>query len=128
MVYHSKHIVCKSGRFRARLASIKFALSGIRHLVRQEPNARIHLIATVAVIAAGIIRHIDAGKWLAVIIVIVLVWLAEAFNTAIEMLCDLWCNGQFHPKVKIIKDISAGAVLIASIGSIATAFLVFFFL
>ena len=95
--------------------------------MKQEPNAKLHLIASVIIIIAGILRHINTMGWLAIIIAIALVWLAEAFNTAVEMLCNLWCKGVYHPQVKIIKDISAGAVLIAAMASIGIAVFVFFF-
>lgn len=117
----------KSVHPRARLGSIGFALSGIVQLIRQEPNAKIHLLATLLVIAAGFFRHLSKTEWLAIILAIALVWMAEAFNTAIEVLCDLWCNGEYHPKVKLIKDVSAGGVLIASIASMAIAVFIFFF-
>lgn len=112
---------------RGRLASIGLALRGIVQLVKQEPNAKLHFAATIFVIISGIIRHISKVDWLAIIIAIALVWMAEAFNTAIEMLCDLWCNNEYHPKVKIIKDVSAAGVLIVSMASVAIAVFVFFF-
>ncbi len=117
----------KSVHPRTRLISIGFALQGIGRLIRQEPNAKLHSAATLIVIAAGIIRHISKHSWLAIIFAIALVWIAEAFNTALEMLCDLCCNNEYHPKVKIIKDISAAAVLFASITGIGIGIIVFFF-
>ena len=127
MVYHPKQPASKSLHPRARLNSIGFALRGIRRLIIQEPNARLHLIASMIAVTAGIFRHINATNWLAIVIAIALVWLAEAFNTAIELLCDLWCGGAYHPRVKVIKDISAGAVLIAAMASASIAVFVFFF-
>jgi diacylglycerol kinase (ATP) len=62
---------------------------------------------------------------LALAIVIALVWMAEAFNTAVEMLCDLWCENKYHPQVKIIKDISAGAVLVAAMVAGITGIIIF---
>lgn len=117
----------KSNHPRARFRSIGFAVQGLRQLVMREPNAQIHLIATIAVIAAGMIRNIGRHDWGLIVIAIALVWVAEAFNTAIETLCDLWCKGTYHPKIKIIKDISAAAVLIAAMASVAIAVSVFLF-
>ena len=56
---------------------------------------------------------------------IALVWMAEAFNTCIEMLCDLWCKGEYHPQIKRIKDISAAAVLFISIAAAVTGAIIF---
>jgi diacylglycerol kinase (ATP) len=115
----------KSLHPRARLSSFGYAIRGIGSLVRQEPNALIHAVITAAVIGLGLLLHISRSEWIAIAIAIALVWMAEAFNTCIEMLCDLWCKGEFHPKVKLIKDIAAAAVLIASIIAMSVGALVF---
>ena len=110
----------------SRCNSIKYALSGIRAMAG-EPNAVLHGIATVSVIAAGIVKGISGSQWLAVGIAITLVWVAEAFNTSIERLCDFACRNEWHPAIKTIKDISAGAVLIAAVFSVITGIFVFVF-
>jgi len=110
---------------RSRMNSIRYALQGCVQLVKQEPNAKIHALATVAVIIAGLVKGIGRYDWMALIFAIALVWITEALNTTVEMLCDLWCDGQYHPKVKIIKDIAAAAVWIASLASICIAAFVF---
>jgi diacylglycerol kinase (ATP) len=115
----------KSLHPRARLTSFGYAIRGIGSLVRQEPNALLHAIATLSVIALGFYRHISRMEWIALVVVITLVWMAEALNTCIEMLCDLWCKGEFHPQVKIIKDIAAAAVFIASICAAVTGAIIF---
>ena len=117
----------KSFHPHARLSSFGYAIRGIGSLVRQEPNAFLHLLATISAIALGIYRHISHGEWLALAIVIALVWITEALNTCIEMLCDLWCKGEYHPKVKLIKDISAAAVLIAALSAVAAGVIIFLF-
>ena len=111
---------------RSRGNSFIYAINGIRLLLR-EPNARIHALATVAVIAAGIARHINSTQWMAISIAISIVWITEALNTCIEKLCDYACNKEIHPAIKVIKDLAAGAVLIAAITSIVTGIIVFFF-
>lgn len=110
----------------SRARSFAYALAGLKELFRQEPNAKLHAVATVVVIAAGIVKHINTTQWLAVIFAIGLVWITEALNTCIERLCDLTCGGEWHPTIKVIKDISAGAVLIAAMISVAIGILVFF--
>ncbi len=117
----------KSIHPRARLSSFGYAIRGIGSLIKAEPNAKLHAVASVAAVALGLLRHIGQGQWLALIAVIALVWMAEAFNTCIEMLCDLWCKGEYHPKVKAIKDIAAAAVLIAAAAAVVTGILIFLF-
>jgi diacylglycerol kinase (ATP) len=115
----------KSMSVTSRMRSCSYAFNGIVQLFRQEPNAKLHAIATVVAIAAGIEEHITRSQWLAIIFAIGLVWITEAFNTCIEKLCNLVCDNKFHPAVKVIKDISAGAVLIAAIVSVVVAIKVF---
>ena len=115
----------KSIHPRARLSSFGYAIRGIGQLFRQEPNAKIHALLTVVAIGLGVIRQISKGEWMALGIVIALVWMAEAFNTCVEMLCDVWCEGKYHPQVKIIKDIAAGAVLVAAVAAGVTGVIIF---
>jgi diacylglycerol kinase (ATP) len=105
-----------TSRFRigARLKSIHHAVNGITAMVRHEHNARVHLAATVMVVALGLRLRVGGDEWRWLLLAIAMVWLTEALNTAIEILCDLVHPG-FHPLVKRIKDVAAGAVLVAAI-------------
>ena len=110
----------------SRYASIRFALNGLRLLMR-EPNAQIHAIATVLVALAGIWRQLSPMHWLALAVVVSMVWAAEAINTAVEYLCDYACGGKYHPIIKKVKDISAGAVLVTAVTSIVAGAIIFIF-
>ena len=111
----------------SRAKSFSYAVNGIFLLLKQEPNAKLHAFATVAVIIAGFIRHIGPWQWAALSFAIGIVWITEALNTCIEKLCDFCCDNKFHPSIKIIKDISAAAVLIAALVSISIGIIVFIF-
>ncbi|WP_260927146.1 diacylglycerol kinase family protein [Novosphingobium sp. 9] len=100
----------------SRLRSFVFAWNGLRWLVRSEHNARVHLAASIATAAAGLILQISASDWRWLFLAMALVWLAEAFNTAIEQLCNRIEPG-FDPVIGRIKDVSAGAVLVASVAA-----------
>src|SRR6185503_16949017 len=102
---------------RARIKSFGFALLGIRDFFKSEPNAWIHLVATVVAVDISFILEIELLEWVAIIIGIV--WMAEMFNTAIEKSMDLVSPGQ-DPRVKFIKDIAAGAVLVAALMALIT--------
>ncbi len=67
---------------------------------------------------------VSKAEWIWLIIAIVIVWVAEALNTAFELLCDV-TSPEFHPIVKKSKDVAAGSVLISAIGSIIIGALVF---
>jgi diacylglycerol kinase len=99
------------------IRSFRFAGIGIYSLFRHENNARIHLIVAILVIISGILVHLSALEWCVIVIQIALVWAAEAFNTAIEKLADV-VSPQFHPTIKIVKDLAAAAVLILSISAV----------
>lgn len=109
----------------SRLKSILCALNGLRLLIKQEPNAKVHALATIIVLIAGWLRRLHPWQWIALFVAIALVWITEAINTCIERLCDAWCNREYHPEVGFIKDVAAGAVLVAAIASIGIGLLVF---
>ena len=104
--------------------SFACAFRGIAALLKSEVHARIHLAATIAVIALGWWCEISRNEWLAVILAIGLVWVAEALNTAIEYVADL-AHPDEHPEVKKLKDLAAAAVLFASIIALIVGLLVF---
>lgn len=108
----------------ARLRSFVFAGRGMATLLRSQHNARLHAAATAAVVGAGILVGLQRLEWLALVVAVVLVWMAEAMNTAFEFLCDVASPG-FHPLVARAKDVAAASVLICAVGALATAALVF---
>ena len=110
--------------FSGRIRSIKHALSGIELMLRTQHNASVHLVASLAAILMAIYLRISAGEWALIIAAMVAVWVAEAMNTAFELLCDV-SSPQFHPIVKQAKDVSAGAVLISAVGAVAIGCSVF---
>jgi len=107
-----------------RLHSFACALQGMAYLVRTQPNARLHLLAASLVCAAGFYVGLDRTAWLWVVLAIVLVWTAEAFNTALEQLADALHPAQ-HPGIGRAKDVAAAAVLIAALGAALIGGLVF---
>lgn len=107
-----------------RIKSIGYALQGIAVLLHSQHNAWIHLGATLAVIAAAAALRINAWEWLALVVAITMVWVAEAFNTALELVCDM-AIPDFHPLIKKAKDVSAGAVLLSACGAMVIGGIVF---
>ncbi len=99
---------------RERIESFRFALSGLKILFRDEHNARIHLAVAVLVIVMAFLTGASKNDWQWLMLSIALVLICEAFNSAIEYLCDL-VSPDHHPLVAKAKDISAAAVLMAAI-------------
>jgi diacylglycerol kinase len=108
----------------SRINSFRYALHGITILLRSQVNARIHLLATFMVLAAGISLQLAANDWVLVALAISGVWVAEALNTAIEFLVDL-VSPEMHPLAGKVKDVAAGAVLIAAVAAAVVGLLVF---
>lgn len=108
----------------ARLRSFAFALNGLRFMLKSQHNARVHLAATGAAITLGVLLPLTLTEWRQLILVIAVVWLAEAMNTAFEHLCDV-VSPAFHPEVKRAKDVAAAAVLIVSGAAALIGLLIF---
>lgn len=108
----------------SRLRSVRHALAGIATLVRTQANARIHLAATLIVIAAGFVFSLTAIEWCAIVFAIIGVCVAEGLNTSLEFLADA-VHPERHPLVGRSKDVAAGAVLIAVLGAVVIGLLVF---
>ena len=100
----------------ARLKSFTYAGRGLRALLQDEHNAWLHLAASLMAVAAGFLLRISIADWRWLVLAIAIVWLAEAFNTAIEEVCD-YINPEFNRAIGRIKDLAAGGVLIASIAA-----------
>jgi len=107
-----------------RLKSLAHALRGLDRIVRTQPNARLHLLAAALVCAAGVYFDLSRAEWLWISVAIVLVWSAEAFNTALEQLADA-LHPALHPGIGRAKDVAAAAVLIAALGAVVIGLLVF---
>ena len=101
---------------RKRLKSFKYAFQGIKDLLVSQPNARIHFLAMIIVIAAGLFFSLSFAEWALISITIAFVFSAEAFNTALEHLTDLVSPDQ-HPLAGKTKDVAAAAVLLMAIAA-----------
>ena len=109
---------------KARLKSFVYAWAGILKFFKTEPNAQIHLAATVLVIILSVTLRINKTEVIAVVFSVALVWVTEMINTAIEKTMD-FISVRKHERIKTIKDISAGAVLVASIAALLVGAIVF---
>ncbi|MCC5916265.1 MAG: diacylglycerol kinase family protein [Cryomorphaceae bacterium] len=99
---------------RNRIKSFKHAFTGISTMIKDEPNARIHLVVAVLVVVFGGVLKISAFEWMFILLAVGIVISAEAFNSALENLADV-VSPEFHPSIKKVKDLGAAAVLICSL-------------
>lgn len=107
------------------IEAIKYAVNGIRVFFTTERNGQIQSGTALLVIFLGFILEIDKIEWAVILFCIMLVISFEMINTAIEKLCNL-VHPDFNPQIKIIKDLSAGAVLVAAILSAIIGIAIFF--
>jgi diacylglycerol kinase len=107
-----------------RLKSFGYAFQGLRTLVLEQTNARIHLLATVFVIGLGLNQGLTRLEWVAILLCVALVWCAEALNTSLEYLCDA-VHPEQHPLIGRAKDVAAAGVLVCAVVSVAVAVLIF---
>lgn len=112
-----------------RVRSFRHAAMGIWFVLRSQHNAWLHAVTTALalVLAAALhvfVRPFTVGEWCDLVIAIVLVWVAETFNTGLEVLANALAP-QRHPVVKIAKDVAAAAVLIAAAGAVVVGLILF---
>lgn len=101
-----------------------YAFYGLFLFFRMERNGKIQLSLAVLVTAFGIALQISVNEWIYVLLCIAAVLSLEMLNSAVEKLCDLVC-ADYNPAIKIIKDVSAGAVLWTSLISLIVAAIIF---
>jgi diacylglycerol kinase (ATP) len=106
------------------LESFNFAFEGVIHVLRTQRNMRIHFAIAAAVLIAALALGVDKGELIALLLAISFVLIAEMINTALEAGIDV-ATTSFDPLAKLAKDISAGAVLIATVNAVAIGYLVF---
>ena len=106
------------------LQSISKAFRGIMVAIRSERNVKIHLVATVLVVIAGVRHRVSAVEWTVLCLCVAMVMVAELLNTAIEKTLDR-IGDELHPLARDAKDIAAGAVLTASIFAVVIAVVIF---
>lgn len=99
---------------------VRFALAGLAGALRAEHSFRLQLVATFGVLVALLWLRPAPVWWAVVIVTIALVLAAELINTALEHLAD-HLHPEQHPRIKMVKDCAAAAVLVTSVGALAVA-------
>jgi diacylglycerol kinase (ATP) len=104
--------------------SFGFALTGLRTILRTQPNFWVHLTAAGAALGLGIALRLTPVELAVLVLAIALVLVVESLNSALEALADTVSPG-YHPLIERAKDMSAAAVLLAAASSVAIALVLF---
>lgn len=104
--------------------SFGFAFEGLKHALQYDQNLRIHFYVAFLVILTSVFFDVNPFEMGILGVMIILVIMAEMLNTAIERMVDL-ITKEHRAEAKIAKDVSAGMVLVAVIGSVIVGLLVF---
>ncbi|WP_336514421.1 diacylglycerol kinase family protein [Pollutibacter soli] len=104
--------------------AFRYAFNGLLLFFRKDTNGKIELLLALGVIVAGFLLKISSMEWIVLLICISIVLATEMLNTAIEKLCDL-VEPNLHPVINQVKDISAAAVLLASVISAIVGIIIF---
>ena len=107
------------------LKSVKNALKGILYCIKSEKNIRVHTVAVLYVLVFSMYFNLSNTQYAILFLTMAAVISMECINTAIEKMLDFEYQG-YNNFVKVIKDISAGAVLVLAIGSICVGVSLFF--
>jgi len=107
-----------------RADGLRYALIGLTVAWREEANFKIEVACAVLALALGLLLHISLSEFAVVTLVISFVFTAEAFNTALEELCDKF-QPTHDPHIGKIKDLAAAAVLLASVGALIVGLFIF---
>ncbi|TES95404.1 diacylglycerol kinase family protein [Patescibacteria group bacterium] len=107
------------------LKSFHFALKGLWYSLKKEQNLRIELVFAVGVIAMMFIFDLTIMERVSLSMIIIAVLVLEIFNTIIERIVDM-ASPRLHPLAETIKNMTAGTVLITSIGAVIIGIIIFY--
>ena len=108
-----------------RLKGIIIAINGMFFLLKNEEAIKVQSFVFLIIIALGFYFEISSKEWIIHIILIGFILTTEALNTVAEKICDL-INPKYDERIKLIKDISAGAVSFAVLSSLIILLIIYF--
>lgn len=106
-----------------RVQSFQFAFYGIWHTLKTQRNAQIHITIALIIFILGLTLNLTLTDWAILALTMGFVMAAEMVNTAAESAMDI-ITTDFNPYVKIVKDVAAGAVLVAAITAVVVGVLI----
>ncbi|MCK9572450.1 MAG: diacylglycerol kinase family protein [Candidatus Omnitrophica bacterium] len=106
------------------MESLKISIKGLIYLFLYHRNMRIIFVCGLAALLFGYFLKLKGIELVALSITVALVFMAEIFNTAIEMMMNI-VSGEHNVKIKLIKDIAAAVVVVTCVNSLAVAYILF---
>jgi len=106
-----------------RIQSFQYAFIGIWHTLKTQRNVQIHMGFALAIFLIGLWLDLSLIEWAIVVLTMGFVIATEMLNTVAEAAMD-YATTDFDPQVKIVKDVAAGAVLVAAITSVIVGLLI----
>ena len=106
------------------VSSFVYAFRGVAEVFCREQNFKVHTLMGILAILLGFSFRVSPWEWCVLAVVIAMVTASEMMNTAIEKLCDVAEPNQ-NETIRVVKDISAGMVLICAIGSLVVGIIIF---
>ncbi|MFA5276443.1 MAG: diacylglycerol kinase family protein [Candidatus Omnitrophota bacterium] len=110
---------------RSFFESLRTASKGIVYLFLFHRNMRIIFILGLCAFFLGIYFKLEGIQLVSLCITITLVFMAEIFNTAIEVLMNM-LTLEYRLRIKLVKDISAGVVILACLNALAVGYILFY--
>lgn len=111
-------------RLKRFIQSLRYAGRGLAYIWTNEQNFRIQTVVGIVILITMMILRVSTYQSIILIMLIIFVLVLEMGNTVIEKLVDI-LHPRIHTYIKVIKDLMAAAVLVAAIGSICIASLIF---
>ncbi|XOV66973.1 MAG: diacylglycerol kinase family protein [Fluviicola sp.] len=105
--------------------SFRNAFRGLFLLVKTERNFQTHIVVLIVVVSAGFFFDISRAEWAIILMMSAIIFGLEGLNSALEKLCDE-VSMERKESIRNIKDIAAGAVLIAALIALVVGGLVFY--
>lgn len=113
--------ILRVGGFRK---SVRVAIKGIVYLFLYHRNMRLIFMSGILAFILGLIFNLKAVELVALCVTITLVFMAEIFNTAIELMMDA-ITEKYHTKIRLVKDIAAAVVILTILNSLAVGYILF---
>jgi diacylglycerol kinase len=105
--------------------SFQYAIRGLKKVIREEQNFRVQMLLAFITVSLAYYLEVSRIEWIFLVSVIILVFLMEVVNSAVERVADV-LKPRINTYVKEIKDIMAGAVLLASFLAITVGIIIFY--
>lgn len=106
------------------LKSFEHAFNGMNHFFKHDHNGRLEICIAIIPIVFALWLGISTVEWIAIIFCIALVIGFEMMNNALEKLCDI-VQEDYHPIIKLVKDMAAAAVMWCAISAVLVSVLIF---